>query len=320
LFLKTVKSFVKSFLSAVLYGAGIRKAIRDGIWSNDANTAVFRLIWNNSADLARFFVDLLEPLKYCVPADLLDELDEDGYYNELDLAKPVKRHAVICQFQRLAKSIIFILERALTAVDTKLKDTKMTEATTLQSDVISGTIITTNTPINLELENIEMSEDNLERTAKLTAEKWLFVNGIAGEICWLRLACEKLRQKFSRDITGVFHRSDGILWDLVQCAGERSVQGQGNTTSRNRLIRRTESSRMAQEALKGELKEALNDVSESLRIVMIAHSQGCLLLRLVLEEILNESVTVNDPSIRRTMGIGFVYSRLGTPLSTGDWR
>jgi hypothetical protein len=158
-----------------------------------------------------------------------------------------------------------------TAVDTNLNNIDVTNETRLVGDVKLGETVTVTPP---------------SETQGGPKEKWLFVNGIAGELSWLRLACEKLAERYSRGVTGIFNRGDGILWDLVECAGERSAQGTGSAASQKRLVQRTMSSLYAQKALKHELEKALNDDGTA-HVVMIAHSQGCLLLRLVLEELVN---------------------------------
>ncbi|TIC26228.1 hypothetical protein E3Q11_03157 [Wallemia mellicola] len=124
-------------------------------------------------------------------------------------------------------------------------------------------------------------------TAKLNApeEKWLFLNGICGEYQWLELGCNKLRDRFKKEITGIFNRSDGIIWDLIECAGER------NEKNKRSLLQLTKSSMDAQNVLKKELVDALwpnTNGKAAHQVVMIAHSQGCLILRLVLQKILDE--------------------------------
>jgi hypothetical protein len=161
-------------------------------------------------------------------------------------------------------------------------------------------------------------------------EKWIFVNGIAGELYWLKLACRKLATKYQREITGVFNRGDGILWDLVECAGERSLQGGQRAASQRVLIQRTASSRNAQEALRRNLEETLVSAEERTRIVVIAHSQGCLLLRLALEDILvgrtsilatptpTESELETYKRVRQKMYIQLYVFTFGNP--SVDWR
>ncbi|PVH79240.1 hypothetical protein DL98DRAFT_389833, partial [Cadophora sp. DSE1049] len=303
--LKTVQKLTTTILKAAIAKVGRLPIIRDGIFNNDVNAATLGLIWSNGADLARFFVDLVEPAKCYVPADSPDGIvgqnNSRGEDNELDLSKAMNRHAAICQFQRLAKSIIFIVKGMPTAVKIEeLDHIGMTDATTLWSDVKSGKVIVAKPP----------------GEQLVTNEKWLFVNGIAGELHWLRLACEKLAKSYSRDIMGVFNRGDGILWDLVECAGERSAQGNGSAASQKRLIQRTKSSKEAQKALKMELEEALKlaDGTTCAHVVMIAHSQGCLLLRLVLEEL----VRAGDQDIREAMLNRLCIFTFGNPSI--DWK
>jgi len=63
---------------------------------------------------------------------------------------------------------------------------------------------------------------------------------------YLRLACKKLAAAFSRPITGIFNRGDGLLWDLIECAGEQTDRTAGLTRSQNRFCRRTTSSIIAE--------------------------------------------------------------------------
>ncbi|KAL2171519.1 hypothetical protein VTG60DRAFT_2687 [Thermothelomyces hinnuleus] len=158
---------------------------------------------------------------------------------------------------------------------------------------------------------------------QVTREKWFFVNGIATELFWLHLACEKLAKRYSREVTGVFNRGDGILWDLIECAGERDARGVGSAGSQRAATNRTKSSRMAQEKLEEQLRAALRQAGEGKaydHVVVIAHSQGCLLLRLALEELIlsagKDSGGADD--IRRTMLDRLFVFTFGSP--SVDWR
>ncbi|KAK0736464.1 hypothetical protein B0T21DRAFT_401926 [Apiosordaria backusii] len=251
--------------------------IWNGIFTNDANTDTLAFILDHKSDLALFLINLLEPAKLYDTAlgSPTSQNTHASYrrYNELDLTKARNRHAVICQLQRLAVSLSRILLMG--------KNGQSLEQL----------------PMNTELRS-DFDDDNrislIPSTLSVTApaswwarstsygEKWLFVNGIGGEYFWLQLYCEKLRDTYRRNILGVFNRSDGILWDLVECAGERDING------RQTLIRRTESSRAAQRTLERELSAALQNRESDGFIVMIAYSQGCLLLRHVLQEFARE--------------------------------
>jgi hypothetical protein len=143
------------------------------------------------------------------------------------------------------------------------------------------------------------------------AESWIFVNGIGGEAYWNHLAVSKIQNFFfdadnpedhSEDasarrtvIKSVFNRSDGILWDMLECVTERRSESSNaerkrlNISHGDPLSSRTASSREAQAALSHTLRSALSDSKSSRKdIVVIAHSQGCLLLRLALEEIFSD--------------------------------
>jgi hypothetical protein len=248
-----------------------------GIFTNDANRETLAFILERISDLALFLIGLVEPAKLYATALSMDGSPNGGNshgiynpYNELDLRRAMNRHALICQLQRLAISLshIFLMGRQNKSLD------QLPINTTLRSDFgNNGTVIippayTFKAPDHFPKHN----------------EQWLFVNGIGGEYYWFQLYCEKLRDTFKRDIRGVFNRSDGILWDLIECAGERDVDGRQNT-----LIERTPSSMAAQRALSRELSAAFRDESNGY-IVMIAYSQGCLLLRLVLQDFVRNNM------------------------------
>jgi hypothetical protein len=140
-------------------------------------------------------------------------------------------------------------------------------------------------------------------------QHWLFVNGIGGEYHWLKLACQKLEARFGRKTVGVFNRGDRILCDLVECTGERSARQNGSTTSQGYLISRTESSRNAQRLLKENLELMLQPDMAGTDAVVVAHSQGCLLLRLVLEDL----VTNGEGAIRNRMREHLRVNTFGNP-------
>jgi hypothetical protein len=120
-------------------------------------------------------------------------------------------------------------------------------------------------------------------------------------------------------ITGVFNRSDGVIWDLIECGGERRPQDTNkknieDRTSKPTLSSRTASSREAQGQLSQILREALSDSKTSKRdIIMIAHSQGCLLLRLALEQIHSDA----DAETRSVMLTHLRIFTFGNPAY--DW-
>jgi hypothetical protein len=73
---------------------------------------------------------------------------------------------------------------------------------------------------------------------------------------------------------------------------------------------------MAQHALKRELEKALRD-KKTAHTVMVAHSQGCLLLRLVLEELVNAD-PAGKGTIRKAMLNRLCVFTFGNPSL--DWK
>ncbi|EXA32443.1 hypothetical protein FOVG_16364 [Fusarium oxysporum f. sp. pisi HDV247] len=273
----TVKAVVFGVFKCTLMALGqtdFAEALHiwQGIFTNHANTQTMAFILDHKSDLALFLISLLEPAKLYVTA--LGSSSQNSHaryrqYNELDLTQAMNRHAVICQLQRLAASLSHIV--------------------LMGKEKESFEQLRMNTKLRSDLD--DNGDDLIPPTLTVTApsgwwgrstnhgEKWLFVNGIGGEYFWLQLYCEKLRDTYRRNIQGVFNRSDGLFWDLVECAGERDINDKQNP-----LIQRTQSSIAAQKILKRELSVALQDRGSDGFVVMIAYSQGCLLLRHVLQE------------------------------------
>jgi hypothetical protein len=75
----------------------------------------------------------------------------------------------------------------------------------------------------------------------------------------------------------------------VEYAGERGARQNGSTTSQDLLISRTESSRNAERLLKESLELMLRPGRAGTDAVVVAHSQRCLVLRLVLEDLVNNA-------------------------------
>ncbi|KAH7112431.1 hypothetical protein EDB81DRAFT_670856 [Dactylonectria macrodidyma] len=247
------------------------------IFTNEANTETLAFILDHKSDLALFLINLLEPAKLYDTA-LGSPMSQNSHasyrdYNELDLRKLMNRHAVICQLQRLAASLshILLMGKEGKSLEQLVMNTELRSDLDHNGDSLIPATLTVTAPAG----SLGGSTNH--------GEKWLFVNGIGGEYFWLQLYCEKLRDTYQRDIQGVFNRSDGILWDLVECAGERDINGKQNP-----LIQRTQSSTVAQNILRHELSAALQDRGSDGFIVMIAYSQGCLLLRHVLQEFVRE--------------------------------
>jgi hypothetical protein len=330
LLLETAKSLTYSVLGGVFGAVGSVSSIREAVFRNEINAMTLILIRDQAGELARFVLDLVEAAKCYYLANGRKRGEDDGddehvlyaEFNELDFSVFRNQHAVICQIQRLALSIVYILQHLFKPV--ALKDIDMSGQTTLQSDLGIGLRETYSTGKDVQ-SNVEpddakdLDKNMLKPTARARVgdkdEKWLFVNGISGELFWLQLACDRLRAAFYREVTGVFNRGDGLLWDLIECAGQRSsyVQDSGtyNATPRTgadgvvedqgSLIESTRSSQQAQELLREELRKRLTNDAANVNpyIIMIAHSQGCLLLRRVLEDLIAPATT--DPSLSHTM-------------------
>jgi hypothetical protein len=272
-----VKSLIYSVISCTLMAIGQTDIVQAlNIWeqilANDVNQETLQYVLEHKYDFALFLIGLIEPTKLYATA-LSTDGSPDGEnshvrynpYNEFDLGRAMNRHVVICQLQRLAKSLshIFLMGQESSSLDELPMDTS------LRSDF--GNNGASILPSTLTIKAPENTNQH--------GEQWLFVNGMCGEYYWLQLYCEKLRDTFKRDILGVFNRSDGILWDLIECAGERDTDGMQDA-----LLQRTLSSRAAQTALSDELSAALENKHFKGPVVMIAYSQGCLLLRLVLQD------------------------------------
>ncbi|KAL2138286.1 hypothetical protein VTI28DRAFT_7150 [Corynascus sepedonium] len=345
--LKELPDLPRKVVRAALGRVGRSGIIQGAIFSNEINAATIGLVWNHLDELINFFLDLVECAKCYAPGSSLDgkaaAADTHGRYNELDMSQPMNRHAVICQIQRLVKSIILILQQSATAA--KLDEINMTEQTSLKSDDFGlGTVLEVRpsgwqrlidpgsekqrlwarlpTSPGAKPEKLCAKSKLSDKPPKVTNEKWFFINGIATELFWLHLACEKLARHFQREITGVFNRGDGILWDLIECAGERNSNGESSAGSQKRLIQRTASSREAQRKLKEQLHNALMQASGGdtyEHVVVIAHSQGCLVLRLALEEMITSASSNTDSNnIRRAMLERLCVFTFGNP--SVDWR
>jgi hypothetical protein len=288
----SVTAILKISVGAMMGYLGPVDSIWKTIIDNPANQELFQVLEKDWWVAAHFLVDLLEPTKRFASAE---SLDGDAYYeaktwnayNELDLSQAMNRHAVLCQIQRFFISILNVLRQKDLSVGQFLMDTRLETDTT--------ELVVTRMALKCKDDKVG------------PAESWIFVNGIGGEAYWNHLAVSKIQDFFfdadnpedhSEDATArrtviksVFNRSDGILWDMLECVTERRsetsvARKRLNTSHGDPLISRTASSREALATLSNTLRSALSD-SKSLQkdIVVIAHSQGCLLLRTALQEI-----------------------------------
>ncbi|EKG13635.1 hypothetical protein MPH_09217 [Macrophomina phaseolina MS6] len=279
--------------AAVAPDLGRAPAIYAQIMGNKETAATLQHIINNRSKVAQFFISLVEPAKLFVAASTPEGEEANGKedenrYNELHLGKAMNRHAVISQLQRLAKSLVVILQddQDQSGLANFVMDTQ------LETDG-----------------DDDMVGDNTAKSIAEEEEPWFFINGIAGELYWSSLACNKLKKRFSREVHSIFNRSEGILWDLIECAGQRDPRGGEGGLE-------TKSSKEALENLKRKLKQALSSKGDEGKgsVVVVAHSQGCLLLRMVLEELVEEAKT--DDTMWTKMKRLRVYT-FGNPST--DW-
>jgi hypothetical protein len=291
--LVSVTAILKISVGAMIGYLGPADSIWKTIIRDPANQELFQVLERDWWVVARFLVDLLEPMKRFASAGSLDgdpshEAKTRNSRNELDLSQRMNRHAVLCQIQRFFVSILDLLRQ---------KDASMYQF------VMDTRLETDTTELCVTRTALKRKDDNVR-----SAESWLFVNGIGGEFYWNHLAVSKI-QDFLFDvdnpednnedanarrteIKSVFNRSDGILWDLIECVSESetNIERKPLSTSRRApLSSRTASSRIAQATLSNAIRSALIDAKSSRKdIVMIAHSQGCLLLRVALQEIFSD--------------------------------
>ncbi|OMP84365.1 hypothetical protein BK809_0000372 [Diplodia seriata] len=344
--LESLMQMTQTVATAIVHDAKHVFIIRDGMRRNELTAATIQFLWDQRRMVTSFMIDVVECAKCYVKADsvtgVCDPLEEHGHDNELDLWDPMNRHALLCQAQRLVKSIVFILTNA--ARPLAFDDIDMTKETRLCTDNVDLGLIIEVTPSgrqkvsatsdssaknerrdsavgelddlltgqskraangHFEASPISTPGEGTEDPAKVTDEKWFFVNGIGTELYWLHLACRKLAKRYSRNVTGVYNRGDGILWDLIKCAGQRNSKGQLNVKSQKEMVQTAKGGQMAQMELANQLEAALLTKGERghayKKVVMIAHSQGCLVLRLALEDLRAQRSKALDEAMRERL-------------------
>lgn len=165
------------------YGSMMRilmvvEPIRRYITSNPITLMTLQYVMSTNSEFLLFFVDLIEPLKRFTPSTWTEGMPSTSSeslnrYNELDMEVRMNRHAMTCQFQRLIKSVANVLQNPSGAnLSSFIMDTG------LKSDLVG------------EVESEEGGKEDFRMS-----ETWLFINGIAGEMPWLRLACNKLGEE-----------------------------------------------------------------------------------------------------------------------------
>jgi hypothetical protein len=106
---------------------------------------------------------------------------------------------------------------------------------------------------------------------KFAHEQWIFLNGVACGEHWMKSCLDRLALTFGRPIIGVHNRTDGVIFDVVECLIQRNL---GYATNDVRVCYRI-------------IKEKLYNPQYS-KIVFILHSQGGIEGGLVLDWLLQE--------------------------------
>ncbi|KAL3486946.1 hypothetical protein BJX62DRAFT_241525 [Aspergillus germanicus] len=220
------------------------KTAGDMFKSAEDQADALRYIIKERSQLAEFLIDLIEPAREFAVSTSSDgtprgsnarELNE---YNELNLHKPMNRYAVICQLQRLVKSIVILFDNRKEEGNSG----KLEMNTTLDADT-AGYIVKS------DAEGAEFQKGK---------EEWFFVNGISREPFWVKAVCNRIAEVFQREVTGILNRSEGLFWDMLECAGDQNTSGDGSN-----LVDSTESSRRAQKTLKEKLQASSAQQSRS---------------------------------------------------------
>ena len=102
-------------------------------------------------------------------------------------------------------------------------------------------------------------------------ERWLFLNGVNCSGADLQNNVDAIAQVFGRPVLGVYNRTYGLMADILECVIQRCLNYP------------TEDGRVAYEAVKSNLVDP-----EVRRVVLIAHSQGCIEASLVLDRLYAE--------------------------------
>ncbi|KAI9147784.1 alpha/beta-Hydrolase [Paramyrothecium foliicola] len=102
-------------------------------------------------------------------------------------------------------------------------------------------------------------------------EQWIFLNGVAVGEHWLKSNLNRLALTFGRPILGIHNRTDGIIFDVIECLIQRNFT---YATADVRVCYRL-------------IKNVLYDPSKS-KVVFILHSQGGIMGGMVLDWLLQE--------------------------------
>lgn len=320
---ETILQLVLRSLEALTQSLSGAAMILRGIFTNETNTASLDFILDNLSALFTFLYDLFKPANVIprFPAAMGGTTasksanngvpgagaDVQNPYNELDLKYDANRKAVVYQVQRVALTFAQILLIGKKAAATGTLSELQINAS-LRSDFDAAG----RPPPATYTSSLPPGQQS---AVPRPDEKWLFVNGIANEFVWFQRSCDKIRDTFRRDVRGVYNRSDGVLWDIVACCGEREAV---SSPSSNDLVQRTQTTVAARDELFKELAHALRGAAgtQAGKVVMLAHSQGVLILRLALQRLVAEHPKGTE--LRRAMRERLWVFTFGSP--SVDWR
>ncbi|WVQ84284.1 hypothetical protein IAT38_006436 [Cryptococcus sp. DSM 104549] len=109
---------------------------------------------------------------------------------------------------------------------------------------------------------------------KFEDETWLFVNGVATSKSGLILILNRLYQLFGRRVIGVHNRSYGFWFDLVECMLQRD------------FVWQTKDTRDGYDIISAEIAKP-----HKTKIVLMAHSQGGIILTSWIDQLLSDFST-----------------------------
>ncbi|KAH7060836.1 hypothetical protein B0J12DRAFT_708539 [Macrophomina phaseolina] len=115
------------------------------------------------------------------------------------------------------------------------------------------------------------SHPNIASELEHPEEYWIFINGVAVGRYWLQANLDRLARVFGRPVTGIHNKTNGLIFDLVQCMIERNLNYS------------TQDIRDAYKLV----KEALMDERRK-KVVLLLHSQGGIQGSLMIDWLLAE--------------------------------
>ena len=102
-------------------------------------------------------------------------------------------------------------------------------------------------------------------------ERWFFVNGCATDYDGLQKNVDLLSSTFGREVTGIYNKSFGLIGDLLECLIQRCFNYKTHTV---RMVYTS-------------IKPLITDPRVS-KIVLIGHSQGGIIISMVLDQLFAE--------------------------------